>query len=74
LNENKTQLSAAVTSQAQGVQQANAVEQKLTSMVEDLLLLAKTDEAAKAIVGKYGIQLGNNGAAAPSAPAAEPAK
>ena len=38
------------------MKQSDDVQQKLQSLVLDLLLLAKTDEEAKAIVGKYNIQ------------------
>jgi hypothetical protein len=70
LNEAKENLTKAIESQKGPLDQAAAVEKRLTDMIEDLLLLAKTDDLAKQIVTKYGIQQGNPG----SAGSAEPAK
>jgi hypothetical protein len=63
LNDTKEALAKAIESQKPAIAQAGEVEKKLSSMVEDLLILAKTDEQAKAIVQKYGIQQGANGGA-----------
>jgi hypothetical protein len=63
LGETKEALNKAIESQKPAMQQAADVEKKLSSMIEDLLILAKTDEQAKAIVNKYGIQQGANGGA-----------
>jgi len=67
LNEGKDQLAKASTNAGPYEQQARDAEKRFTNIVEDLLLLSKTDEDAKAIVNKYGIQ--QQGAApAPEAP------
>jgi hypothetical protein len=53
------------------MQQATDYEKKFSSLAQDLILLSKTDDTAKAIVSKYGIGIQPN----PNAPAApEPAK
>ncbi|HEY3899446.1 MAG TPA: hypothetical protein VGM54_12570 [Chthoniobacter sp.] len=65
LNETKVALEKAIDNQKPALTQSGEVEKKLSSMIEDLLILAKTDDQAKAIVNKYGIQTGaNSGAAA----------
>lgn len=70
LRDGKTQLTDALQKRDTLVKQSEDVQKKLEAMVLDLLLLAKTDEDAKAIVGKYNIQQGApNGA--PAAPSAE---
>jgi hypothetical protein len=75
LNEGKTQLSSAATNMQPAMQQGADVEKKLTAIVEDLLILAKTDDDAKAIVGKYGIQFSGKGGVEAGPPAApEPPK
>jgi hypothetical protein len=56
LNDTKEAYNKAIASQGPGLQQATDYEKKLSTMVEDLLILAKTDDQAKAIVAKYGIQ------------------
>jgi hypothetical protein len=56
LNDTKVAYTNAIANQAPGLQQASEYEKKLSTMVEDLLILAKTDDQAKAIVNKYGIQ------------------
>lgn len=51
--------------------QAAQTESKLQAMMSDLLLLAKTDAEAQAIIAKYNIKLNADkpGAGAPPAPA-----
>ena len=66
LSDTKVAIEKAIESQKPARAQADEVEKKLSSMIEDLLILAKTDDQAKAIVNKYGIQQGANGAAAPA--------
>jgi len=78
LRDGKAQLADAYRNREPLVKSSAEIQQKLQAIVLDLLLLAKTDEDAKKIVGKYNIQqTGNPGAPAPEAapaPAAEPAK
>ena len=54
------------------VKQSGDVQQKLQNLALDLLLLSKTDDDAKAIIGKYNIQ--QTGNTAPAAPVPAPAK
>jgi hypothetical protein len=68
LNDTKIAIEKAIENQKPAIVQAGDVEKKLSSMIEDLLILAKTDEQAKAIANKYGIQQGANAAGA-TAPA-----
>jgi len=71
LNEGKDQLAKASTNAGPAMQQATDYEKKFSSLAQDLILLSKTDDTAKAIVSKYGIGIQPN----PNAPAApEPAK
>lgn len=74
LGENATKLADAFTKREPLVKQSQDLKKKLNDMIMDILILAKTDEDAKAIVGKYNIQqnLPASGDAAPAAPA--PAK
>lgn len=53
------------------VKQSGELKAKLNAMVIDLLILGKTDEDAKAIIGKYNIQ--QNQPASDAADAAAPA-
>ncbi len=48
------------------VEQANRVQGELEKLVRGLLELSKTDPAAKEIVTKYGIKVGNSPSPAPS--------
>jgi len=54
------------------VKQSGDVQQKLQNLALDLLLLSKTDDDAKAIIGKYNIQQTGNASAPAATP--EPAK
>ena len=67
LSDTKVAIEKAIESQKPARAQADEVEKKLSSMIEDLLILAKTDDQAKAIIQKLGIQYNPN--AATSAPA-----
>ena len=69
LRDGKTQLADAYRNREALVKQSGEIQQKLQALILDLLILAKTDEDAKAIVAKYGIQ--QNGTA--TAPAGTPA-
>jgi hypothetical protein len=76
LRDGQTPLADAYQKRQTLVKQSQDVQQKLQALVLDLLLLAKTDDDAKAIVQKYNIQQ-NGATSAPEsapAPAAEPAK
>jgi len=59
LRENKTQLIEVVKKREPMVAQSGEIQKKLEKLILDLLVLAKTDEDAKAIVQKYNIQQGN---------------
>ncbi len=56
LREGKAQLIDAFKNREPLVKQSADLQKKLQDLVLDLLLLAKTDEEAKAIIGKYNIQ------------------
>lgn len=56
LIQGKAQLAEAYQSREPVVKQSAELQNKLQEMVLDLLLLAKTDDEAKAIVAKYNIQ------------------
>lgn len=56
LKEGKTQLTDAFAKREPLVKQSAELKKKLEAMVVDLLILGKTDEDAKAIIGKYNIQ------------------
>jgi len=71
LHEGEAQLGDAYRNREGAVKQSGEVQQKLESLAMDLLILAQTDNDAKAIAKKYNIQ--QTGAAAAPAPA-EPAK
>ena len=76
LRDGKTQLTDAYQKRQSLVKQSADVQQKLQALVLDLLLLAKTDDDAKAIIQKYNIQQ-NAPAGSDTVPApapAEPAK
>jgi hypothetical protein len=61
LREGKTQLIDAVEKRKTLVGQSKELQKKLEKLVLDLLVLAKTDDDAKAIVQKYNIQQGATG-------------
>ncbi len=67
LRDGKTQLTEAYQKRQSLVKQSADIQQKLQALVLDLLLLAKTDDDAKAIVQKYNIQ--QNAPAGDAAPA-----
>jgi len=71
LKEGKAKLTEAYTSRQTLVKQSQELQQKLQALVLDLLLLAKTDDEAKAIVQKFGIQQ-SGPAGAEGAPAEAP--
>jgi hypothetical protein len=73
LRDGLTKYNEAYTQRQPLVQQSVELQKKLESIVLDLLMLAKTDKEAEAIVSKYHIQQSAPaGAAAPAEPA--PAK
>jgi hypothetical protein len=69
LRDGIVQLTEAHRNREKLVAQSQEIQQKLQTLVLDLLLLAKTDDDAKQIVAKYNIQQ----AGAPSSPEAAPA-
>ena len=71
LRDGQIQLTAAYSKREALVKQSQDLQQKLQNLVLDLLLLAKTDDDAKAIVGKYNIQQ-NAPAGSEGAPAEAP--
>jgi hypothetical protein len=69
LRETKTQLADAFTKREPLVRQSVELKNKLNAMVMDLLILAKTDEEARAIIARNGIQQNVQGSAPdPNAP------
>jgi hypothetical protein len=75
LREGKAQLIEAYKNREPMVKQSADLQAKLQALVLDLLILSKTDEDAKAIVGKYNIQQNvPAGSAPPAETPAEPAK
>jgi len=56
LQKGKTDLADAFAKREPLVKQSGELKNKLNAMVMDLLILGKTDEDAKAIIGKYNIQ------------------
>jgi hypothetical protein len=71
LREGKAQLIDAYKNREPLVKQSADLQKKLQDLVLDLMLLAKTDEEAKAIITKYNIQQ-NTPAAGGEAPAPAP--
>jgi hypothetical protein len=71
LQEGHVQLQDAFKKREVVVNQSKDIQSKLQDLVMDLLILSKTDDDAKQIVGKYNIQ--QNGQT-PAAPAEAPAK
>jgi hypothetical protein len=69
LRDGKVKLAKYYSDRQALVKQSADVQQKLQTLVLDLLLLAKTDEDAKAIVAKYNIQQNANQSAPENAPA-----
>ena len=75
LREGKAQLVEAYKNREPMVKQSADLQAKLQALVLDLLILGKTDEDAKAIIGKYNIQQNlPTGSAPPAEAPAEPAK
>ena len=68
LQEGEVQLAEALKQREIVVGQSREIEKKLQDLILDLLVLANTDEEAKNIVAKYGIQQ-NGQPATPPAPA-----
>jgi hypothetical protein len=69
LIEGKAQLAEAGRSRDKAVEESKKVQKQLEDLVLDLLLLAKTDEEASAIVKKFNIQQqAPAGTPAPAAP------
>ena len=56
LQEGKAQMIDAIAKREPLVKQSAELKSKLNAMVIDLLILGKTDEDAKAIIAKHGIQ------------------
>jgi hypothetical protein len=73
LRESKTQLTEAFTKREPLVKQSVELKNKLNAMVMDLLILAKNDEDAKAIIARNGIQQNLQGSPSSEAPAPAPA-
>ena len=71
LNQGKIQLADAYRNRQPMVEDSTKIQKRLHDMLVDLLLLAKTDEDAKAIVTKFNIQLPSTPET--PAPAAAPA-
>jgi hypothetical protein len=70
----KAELETARTNREKAVEESKTLQQKLQDLVMDLLLLAKTDPEADAIVKKYNIQQQQpTGTAPAAAPAPAPA-
>ena len=74
LSDGKKQLISLYHSREGAVENSKKIQAELQSLVLDLITLAKTDEDAKAIVGKYGIQQAGTPSSPMPADAAEPAK
>lgn len=76
LHDGEVQLNDAYRNREAAVKQSGDLQQKLQEIALDLIVLAKTDKEAQAIIAKYNIQqAGNAPAGAPApAPAPEPAK
>lgn len=74
LRDGKAQLADAYRNREALVKQSTEIQNKLQALILDLLLLAKTDDDAKAIVAKYNIQQNGNAAAPAGAPADGAAK
>ena len=74
LQDGKVQITDAIAKREPLVKQSAELKTKLNAMVIDLLILGKTDEDAKAIIGKYNIQQGQgaSGAEAPAGDATAP--
>jgi len=67
----RNQFQAAITHQQPAVDQSKQAQASLAKLATDLLVTAKTDDTAKAIATKFGIQ--QNGAAADTSAPATPA-
>lgn len=81
LNDSAAQLSEslakhtdAVAKREPLVKQTGDLKKKLNDMIMDILILAKTDEDAKAIVGKYNIQQNLPSSGGEAAPTGAPPK
>ena len=74
LQDGKVQITDAIAKREPLVKQSAELKTKLNAMVIDLLILGKTDEDAKAIIGKYNIQQGQpaSGAEVPGGDATAP--
>ena len=72
LQDGKAQMIDAIAKREPLVKQSAELKTKLNAMVIDLLILGKTDEDAKAIIGKYNIQQ-NQPASAPEPAAGDAA-
>jgi hypothetical protein len=60
-------LESAISRQEAAVTQSNQVQTTLAKLAGDLLQAAQTDDTAKAIAAKYGIQSNAGAAASPAA-------
>jgi hypothetical protein len=69
LQEGHVQLADAFKKREVVVKQSVDLQTKLQDLIMDLLILAKTDDDAKQIVGKYNIQQNGQAPAAAEAPA-----
>ena len=69
LQQGHVQLTDAFKKREVVVKQSVEIQTKLQDMIMDLLILSKTDEDAKQIVGKYNIQQNGSAAGATPAPA-----
>jgi hypothetical protein len=66
LQEGQHQLADAFKQREKVVKQSVDIQSKLNDMIMDLLILSKTDDDAKQIVGKYNIQQQQPAAVAPA--------
>ena len=73
LIDGKRQLSELYKNREPQVKAAQEIQKKLNDLVIDLLILAKTDKEAQAIVAKYNIQQNTTAPADGAAPAPVPA-
>jgi len=71
LQEGQHQLTDAYKQREVVVKRSVDIQSKLNDLIMDLLILSKTDDDAKQIVGKYNIQQQQPAGAAPEAPAAK---
>ena len=75
LNENSDKFAKALIARKPMVTQAGELKAKLNAMIQDIIILGKTDDDAKAIIQKYNLQQNlppPSESAAPAQPAPAP--